>query len=510
MSPELHDLLVFLKPRRDRLVEALVDSIIERLPSYSILDPRELGPAVGLLLDDLLAILEKGQAQGMGMHLHAAAARRVSQDISLGDYIEAHLQVLPAIRVVLGLEGLMHDPRYQQALGELSQLLLTIVPHVARAYTVHLDQRISRKNQELQRVTQRLAVFEAQVDDGKLTRDLDHANEFNRRVIESLTSGLMVIDSTPEAIITLISSRMEEILGVAAEDLQGHPLIDVLHLFSGIDLLGAIRTVRQVGRLPLTKIQVTRPDGRKRSILAKASRMFDAEGKPEGTVVVADDVTERELLVDSFSRYVSGDLVKRLLARGEHIGLEGERQVCTILFADIRGFTGLAERNTPEVLHKLINTYFRVMIDSITSHHGFIDKFVGDQVMAIFNSHDDPARDALAACNAALEIQARIGMVNKRRVAKGAAPLNVGIGLNTGEVLLGNVGSEERMDFTAIGDAVNVAARLQSMARKHPILIGEQTATAQARHKVEDLGVRELKGRKAQARVFALEPRAAS
>ncbi len=507
MSPELHELVLFLKPRREALLAALVSAIVERLPAYSTLDPRELSPAVGLLLDDLLALLVEGRAQGLGIHLHAAAARRVAQDIPLADYIEAHLQVIPAIRAVLATSGLTHDPRYQRALGELSQILLSLVPHVARAYTTHLDQRISRKNQELQRLSQRLAAHEAHAEDGKLARALEHANEFNRRVIESLSSGLMVIDSTDQAHITLVTTRMEEILGVSAEDLHGRPLAEVAHVFGGIDMLGAIRTVRKVGRLPLTRVLITRPDGRQRSILAKASRMFDADGQPEGTVVVADDITERELLLSSFSRYVSGDLVRRLLARGEQLGLEGERQVCTILFADIRGFTGLAERNSPEALHRLINIYFRVMIDSITSHHGFIDKFVGDQVMAIFNSHQDPARDALSACNAALEIQARIAIVNQRRVAEGEPPLNVGIGMNTGEVLLGNVGSEERMDFTAIGDAVNVAARLQGMARQHPILIGEQTATVQRQHPVQDLGVQELKGRQARARVFALEPR---
>ncbi len=509
MSPELQTLIGFLEPRRERLLDELINAIVKRLPVYSSLDPRELGPGVKLLLDDLFSLLQKGEARGMGLHMHAAAGRRIAQNIPLADYIEAHLQVLPAIRLLLGAEGLLHEPAYQRALGELSEILLTLVPKVARAYSVHVDQRISRKNQEVQRLSQQLAAHAAAGEDAGMAKALEQANEFNRRVIESLSSGLMVIDSTKSATIRLVSTRMEEILGVPAEDLQGRPLVDVLHLFSGMDVLGAVRTVRQVGRLPLTKLVVRRPDGRQRAILVKASRMFDAEGRPEGTVVVADDVTERELLVDSFSRYVSGDLVKRLLARGERIGLEGERQVCTILFADIRGFTGLAERNTPEALHKLINTYFRVMIDSITTHHGFIDKFVGDQVMAIFNAARDPARDALAACNAALEIQARIGMINKRRQAVGLAPLNVGIGLNTGEVLLGNVGSEDRMDFTAIGDAVNVAARLQGMARQHPILIGEQTAQAQGEHAVQDLGVKELKGRQAQARVFALEPRKA-
>jgi PAS domain S-box-containing protein len=507
MSPDLHSLIAYLLPRLDELKLALVDAIIERLAGYSTMDPRELGPAVGLLLDDLFDLLYQGKTASLGMHLHAAAARRVDQGIPLADYIEAHLQVLPAIRGLLSQGGLADHPGHERALGELSEILLALVPAVARAYTAHLELRMSSKTQELQRVSQRLAAYESHQGGDELARALDQANEFSRRVIESLSSGLMVFASTEQAHIRLVSSRMEEILGIEAERLQGRPIKEVLHLFTGLDVLGAIRTVRDVGRLPLTKVQVTRPDGRKRSILVKASRMFDGQGRPEGTVVVADDVTERELLLDSFSRYVSGDLVRKLLARGEHMGLEGERQVCTILFADIRGFTGLAERHTPETLHRLINVYFRVMIDSITSHQGFIDKFVGDQVMAIFNSHRDPARDALNACNAALEIQARIEQVNRKRQASGEPALRVGIGVNTGEVLLGNVGSEDRMDFTAIGDAVNVAARLQGMAREYSILLGEQTATAQGEHAVVDLGVQALSGRQAHARIFALEQR---
>ncbi len=506
MSPDLHRLLALLLAHQDELHATVVDTIVQSLPGYSSMDPRELGPTVAVLVDDFFNLLYRGSTQKLRLHLHAAAARRVEQGVPLGDYVEAHVQLLPAIRSFLVSHGMADDPGHARAVGELAEVLLSLVPTVARAYTGHLDRRISHKNQELQRLGQRLAAYEVHPHGAQLTKALEHANEFNRRVIESLSSGLMVIDSTEQARIRLISTRMEEILGVGAEQLQGRSLAEVRHLFQGLDVLGAIKTVRKVGRLPLSKLQVRRPDGRLRSILVRATRMFDAEGLPEGTVVVADDVTERELLLDSFSRYVSGDLVRKLLARGERMGLEGERQVCTILFADIRGFTGLAERHAPEVLHGLINAYFRVMIDAITSHHGFIDKFVGDQVMAIFNSHRDPARDALAACNAALEIQARIDIVNQKRQSTGQPPLHVGIGLNTGEVLLGNVGSEDRMDFTAIGDAVNVAARLQGMAREQPILIGELTArSVQGDHALRDMGAQTLKGRQAQARVFSLE-----
>src|SRR5205085_754462 len=154
-------------------------------------------------------------------------------------------------------------------------------------------------------------------------------------------------------IVTLYSSRMEEILGIPTEHVLGKPITESLSAIEGLPLKEQIAMVKALGRLPVTKLKVKLPNGRSRAVLTRAHRMYDAAGKPEGTVVMVDDVTERELLVDSFSRYVSRDLVQRLIARGETMGLGGERRTCTILFADVRGFTSIAETSTPEVLHAL-------------------------------------------------------------------------------------------------------------------------------------------------------------
>lgn len=192
------------------------------------------------------------------------------------------------------------------------------------------------------------------------------------------------------------------------------------------------------------------------------------------TVVVVEDVSERELLLDGFSRYVSRHLVRRLLARVEPLGLEGERRPCTILFADVRGFTTLAEGSGPEALHMLLNVYFRLMIDSTLGTGGFIDKFVGDKVMALFTDGAPPDH-ALAGVRAAEAIKHAQAALNDERRAAGLAALEIGIGVNNGEVQLGNIGSDQRMEFTAIGDPVNVADRLQHMARQGEVLIGDET-----------------------------------
>ncbi|MFH1464936.1 MAG: adenylate/guanylate cyclase domain-containing protein [Pseudomonadota bacterium] len=495
-------LAAFLAPRRDILIESLLDRVQAGSSTYALFDPRDLALAIEVLVGDLLAVLEGGPVEALEARVTASIARRGAQGVPFDDALTAHLQALPAVRDLLSAEGPRLDPELREGLATLESLVLRVVPAMARAWSEQQRCRLRGMGQALERAVQGAP---ARDPDPATQRALEQANEFNRRVIESLSSGLMVIDSSPEARIRLFSGRLEEILGIPAEEVVGRPVAEGLAAFTGADLVGLVGTVRKVGRLPLTRVQMVRADGRPRTILVRATRMFDAQGQPEGTVVVADDVTERELLLDSFSRYVSTDLVRKLLARGERLGLEGERQVCTILFADIRGFTGLAERLPPEQLHRLINAYFRVMIDAITSHHGFIDKFVGDQVMALFNSRREPADDARAACAAALEIQARIDLVNQQRAERGEPAIRVGIGLNTGEVLLGNVGSEDRMEFTAIGDPVNVAARLQGMARERPILAGATTAAlAGDSFAFADLGEQPLKGRQAPMGVFSL------
>ncbi len=145
---------------------------------------------------------------------------------------------------------------------------------------------------------------------------------------------------------------------------------------------------------------------------------------------------------------------------------EGERHHVTILFSDVRNFTTIAERLEPEQIVRLINVYFHLQTEIIEKHGGVVDKFMGDQIMAIF-----PSRNMLeSAVAAAVEIQRRLRELNKKRSAAGEVILEVGIGINQGYAVLGNMGSRHRMDYTVIGDVVNIAARLCSIAKAGQII----------------------------------------
>jgi adenylate cyclase len=492
-----------LVDNRGLVVDRMAARIVQSIPRYSLLDARDLRENLEGFFDDLMEMIDAGQSGAFASRVLEVSQRRIAQGFSPSDYLHAILLTFPTLREVLRRVGPTNEPSLAAGFAELEEVLHQLAATSADLFIQSVTHSLESKNRELNRLNQKLKAQERSValEAHQATRELEHANEFNRRVIESLSSGLLVVDTSD--VITLFSSRVAEIIELAPETVLGKNVYEALAPLGGLDVGGLIRTVRTMGRLPLTRIRLTLPSGRHRTVFLRAGRMFDPQGAPEGTVVVVDDVTERELLVDSFSRYVSRDLVQRLLARVEPLDMGGERKVCTVLFADLRGFTALAETLSPEQLHELLNEYFRVMIEGITQHGGFIDKFVGDNVMALFTG--EPRASALAAAHASLAIKRGIADLSGRRLLGGLAPIDVGIGLNTGDVVIGNVGTEERMDFTAVGDPVNVADRLQGLAREGQIFLGERTATLiDGIFDVDDRGEQPLRGRSQPVRVFEL------
>jgi adenylate cyclase len=173
-------------------------------------------------------------------------------------------------------------------------------------------------------------------------------------------------------------------------------------------------------------------------------------------------------------KFVSKLTVQMIQARGGSrvVPQEGERRSVTILFSDIRNFTTIAERLEPEQIVELINIYFDVQTQIIEANRGVVDKFMGDQIMSIFQG---PSM-IVNATRAAVEIQRAVSALNKQREAMGAATLELGIGINQGSAVMGNMGSKQRMDYTVIGDVVNIAARLCSVARGSQIIAELGTA----------------------------------
>lgn len=231
-------------------------------------------------------------------------------------------------------------------------------------------------------------------------------------------------------------------------------------------------------------------------------------------VVFAATLVYRHLLLDRehqqartlFARYLAPDMVERLMQAREMPRLGGEERPLTVLFCDIRGFAALSERLPPDELTRIINDFFTAMTDAILEHGGTIDKYIGDAVMAFWNAPLDQADHAERACHAALAMLDRLAALNRSLSERGAPPLAVGIGVNSGPCVVGNFGSRHRFDYSALGDTVNVAARLEVETKRFglPLLIGPDTAAAAASLSPTPIGHIRLRGRSAVVKVFTL------
>lgn len=196
------------------------------------------------------------------------------------------------------------------------------------------------------------------------------------------------------------------------------------------------------------------------------------------TVKAHKRLAREEVARANYSRFMPEYVVKQLLENPNSFRLGGVNQMVTVLFADIRGFTALSEKEKPEKVVNLLNRYFSVMTDIIFEHGGTLDKYIGDGLMAIFGAPTASEEDALNAVKAAVTMQKRLAQLNAELYAEGYANVAIGIGLHTGEATIGYIGSNKRSEYTAIGDTVNLASRLESNAAGGQILMSEATATA--------------------------------
>ena len=267
-------------------------------------------------------------------------------------------------------------------------------------------------------------------------------------------------------------------------------------------LVGPLRRLRHgVEQLAAGDLAVRVPPT-SRDEVGELTRAFNEMG---------DSLQQKQRVQNAFGRYVNDYVLNQLLEGPEEAGRGGIEREVTILFADIRGFTRLSEGLEAHKVVALLNEIFQLVSDRILESGGTIDKFIGDSVMAYFGAPVSQPDHALRAVNAAIDIQQ---VVRKRLEARRepgddiaeALPVEIGIGIHTGIVIVGNIGSDRRTDFTAVGDAVNVAHRLEKLARPGEILVSEavqRSVRAAVRLRFE--GERQLSGREEPVHVYSVE-----
>jgi adenylate cyclase len=333
------------------------------------------------------------------------------------------------------------------------------------------------------------------IQNAQLFSDVLALKNYNESILKSLSNGVVTLDQHLNVV--KINEAAERILGMAAAEVLDRSAVQVF----GNRNPWVTRSLAYVAAMGASDYHADTdfalPDGGAAAVNLTAAPLFETAGKPIGCMLVIEDITREKRVRNTMARYVAKEVVDQLLASGQDF-LDGNSHVATVLFSDIRRFTTLAEAMSPQDTVAMLNDYFTSMVEVVFQHGGMLDKYIGDAIMAVFGTALGGAGEADNALAVATEMIRELARFNERRRERGREEIEIGIGIATGEVLAGSLGSRRRLEYTVIGDNVNLAARLEG-ANKHygtTVLLAGSTAEAlKSRAVLRRLDLIQVKGK---------------
>jgi adenylate cyclase len=350
----------------------------------------------------------------------------------------------------------------------------------------------------------RLKAFTAQVsialENANLFNDVQNMKNYNEAMLESMPSGVMTLDE--EGRIVTCNAAGLEIMELQLDDILQK---NAAEFFAGENswVLERINRMEETGEHEIAMDAAIYFHGEEHSVNLTIQPLVSGEGRNLGTMLMIDDISSEKRMKSTMSRYMDPGLADQLLAGGDDI-LGGQNITATVLFSDVRGFTTLSEELGAQGTVSLLNEYFTIMVDCIQRENGMLDKFIGDAIMAGFGVPVAGDDDVDRAVRAAIAMISELQQWNRQRIADGRKPVDMGIGLNTDVVVSGNIGSPKRMDYTMIGDGVNLAARLESACKQYAarILISDNTCSQlKGTYRIRDVDDVVVKGKTEPVRI---------
>jgi len=343
------------------------------------------------------------------------------------------------------------------------------------------------------------------LENARLFEQVRFMQNYNSSILGSIAAGVVTLG--PDGRVIFVNGAAQKIFSSAETDVT---FDEFFNAAQNADLTKGIERVLHAidSEYKVYHGQFVWPDNEAVNVNIHVLPLRDRLGKNLGLVVVAQDITQEQRLMSTLCRYMTREVAERVLADRDKIKLGGDRQTVTVLFSDIRSFTSIAERSTAEEVVGMLNEYFTRMMEPVFRYEGMLDKFMGDAMMAVFGAPVAREGDAERAVLAALEMRRILARYNRHRLSRGQEPLQTGIGITKGEAITGNIGSEQRMDYTVIGDTVNVASRLEGLTKtyEYKILINDQVYE-DIKDKIPcvDLGFAQVRGKGEGVHIYGVE-----
>lgn len=485
----LENARMFEKVERSQREEALLLDVVSSITSEIMLDP---------LLEKILSAATQLLGADRGsLFLYDAASHELWSRVAGG---EASRQIrFPASAGIAGecftkgsrinIDDAYSDSRFNPAVdkgtGYRTRNILCMPITTKGGNKVGVMEILNKKEGSFTASDQRrLAALCAQaavsIENAQLFEDVSNSRNYNESILRSMSNGVLTLDAA-----NVVSKVNQSALRILQRPEQEIISRSVSEVFGGPNswVTNSLEKVLRTGRIDSTVDSDLVLGGRRAvSVNMTAVPLQDMRDEQLGSMLIMEDITREKRLRNTMSRYMSKAVMDELLEGGDAV-LGGTNREVSVLFSDIRGFTSMSERLGARETVAMLNDYFTDMVDIVFAHDGILDKYIGDMIMAVFGSVRASQADAQNAVTVASRMMTALHELNGRRAPAGHETINIGIGISTGDVVAGSIGSPKRLEYTVIGDRVNLAERLQNANKYYgsSILICETTSARLSR-----------------------------
>jgi len=502
----LENARMFERVERAQREEALLLDVVSSITSEILLDP---------LLEKILAAATQLLGADRGsLFLHDPVSNELWSRVAGGE--AAHEIRFPASAGIAGecftrgvrinIDDAYSDPRFNpdvdKGTGYRTRNILCMPITTKGGNKVGVMEILNKKQGPFTAADQRrLAALCAQaavsIENAQLFEDVSNSRNYNESILRSMSNGVLTLDAGNT--ISKVNQSALRILQRAEQDTVSRKVGEV---FDGPNswVTHSLEKVLRTGRIDSTvDSDLVLGSRRAVSVNMTAVPLQDAHDDPLGSMLIMEDITREKRLRNTMSRYMSKAVMDELLEGGDAV-LGGTNREVSVLFSDIRGFTTMSERLGPRETVAMLNDYFTDMVDIVFAHNGILDKYIGDMIMAVFGSVRTSLNDAENAVTVGSRMMMALRELNGRRIPAGHEPIAIGIGISTGSVVAGSIGSPKRLEYTVIGDRVNLAERLQNANKYYgtDVLVCETTVARLGKPvRMRELDLIRVRGRQA-------------